>query len=90
MTQTLVDRDSIYYLLRDISVYPGMDRETATAAIISIRAKQARGLDATDEIKDFLAANMRLVVSIAKPYARKWRMPMDDLIQDGYFGLSAL
>jgi RNA polymerase primary sigma factor len=40
------------------------------------------------EAKDrFVAANLRLVVSMARRYAREGRMPLGDLIQEGNLGL---
>jgi RNA polymerase primary sigma factor len=40
------------------------------------------------DVKDrFVAANLRLVVSMARRYARTERMPLQDLIQEGNLGL---
>jgi RNA polymerase primary sigma factor len=49
-------------------------------------AEQARR--AQQDAKDrFVAANLRLVVSMARRYAREGRMPLADLIQEGNLGL---
>jgi RNA polymerase primary sigma factor len=43
---------------------------------------------AQQDAKDrFVAANLRLVVSMARRYAREGRMPLGDLIQEGNLGL---
>jgi RNA polymerase primary sigma factor len=50
-------------------------------AVLSARRAQ-------QEAKDrFVAANLRLVVSMARRYAREGRMPLGDLIQEGNLGL---
>lgn len=51
-----------------------------TAVSNARRAQQ----DAKDR---FVAANLRLVVSMARRYAREGRMPLGDLIQEGNLGL---
>src|SRR6185436_2392310 len=64
--------------------------------LTSVEAKQIEKLmadvhsarRAQQAAKDrFVAANLRLVVSMARRYAREGRMPLADLIQEGNLGL---
>lgn len=54
------------------------------AWVSEIHAARRAQQDAKDR---FVAANLRLVVSMARRYAREGRMPLGDLIQEGNLGL---
>jgi RNA polymerase primary sigma factor len=54
------------------------------AWLADVHAARRAQQDAKDR---FVAANLRLVVSMARRYAREGRMPLGDLIQEGNLGL---
>jgi RNA polymerase sigma factor (sigma-70 family) len=60
----------------------GLDLDEDTRA--RLRAQAADGHDAFDH---FVSANLRLVVKFAADYARRSRLSLDELIQEGNLGL---
>ena len=73
--------DSLRVYLREIG---GVRLLTAAQEIRLAQRIEAGDTDARNEM---VAANLRLVVSIARRYARPGRLPLMDLIQEGNLGL---
>jgi len=75
------DSDDFKLYLREIASVPLLTKEREAEL-----AARARAGD--DEAKrQLIEANLRLVVSIAKPLARRSGIDIRDLVQEGYFGL---
>jgi RNA polymerase primary sigma factor len=64
-------------------------KQPRKAADVKAYLREVQGARrAQQDAKDrFVAANLRLVVSMARRYAREGRMPLGDLIQEGNLGL---
>lgn len=74
--------NSLFHYLQAIGRYPLLSPEEACA--LGARYQDHKDLDARNKL---VAHNTRLVVSIAKHYARRRKLDLEDLIQEGNIGL---
>jgi RNA polymerase primary sigma factor len=77
------EEGSLDQYLRDISVYPLIDREEEVRLARRIRAPGAEALEALDKL---VRSNLRFVVSVAKKYQNQG-VALADLINEGNLGL---
>jgi RNA polymerase primary sigma factor len=78
--KTTYDEGSLDQYLRDISVYPLINREEEVALAQKIRLKDQEALD------KLVRSNLRFVVSVAKKYQNQG-VSLSDLINEGNLGL---
>jgi len=78
--KTTYDEGSLDQYLRDISVYPLINREEEVALAQRIRLKDQEALD------KLVRSNLRFVVSVAKKYQNQG-VSLSDLINEGNLGL---
>src|SRR5450830_792278 len=78
--KSTVDEGSLDQYLRDISVYPLINREEETRLAIMIRQSDPEALD------KLVRSNLRFVVSVAKKYQNQG-VSLSDLINEGNLGL---
>jgi RNA polymerase primary sigma factor len=77
----------VEYVEQELAAIGGKQPRKAEAVreyLTSVNAARRAQQEAKDR---FVAANLRLVVSMARRYAREGRMPLGDLIQEGNLGL---
>src|SRR5665811_1878043 len=78
--KTTYEEGSLDQYLRDISVYPLINREEEVALAQKIRLKDQEALD------KLVRSNLRFVVSVAKKYQNQG-VSLSDLINEGNLGL---
>src|SRR5687767_8188286 len=81
--KSTVDEGSLDQYLRDISVFPLINREKEVELAQKIRLKDQEGQDALDTL---VRSNLRFVVSVAKKYQNQG-VSLSDLINEGNLGL---
>ena len=77
------EEGSLDQYLRDISVYPLIDRDEEVRLAQRIRGTGADALEALDKL---VRSNLRFVVSVAKKY-QNHGVALSDLINEGNLGL---
>src|SRR5688500_9705015 len=81
--KSTVDEGSLDQYLRDISVFPLINREKEVELAQKIRLKNQEGQDALDTL---VRSNLRFVVSVATKYQNQG-VSLSDLINEGNLGL---
>jgi RNA polymerase primary sigma factor len=79
-TKITADEGSLDQYLREISIYPLINREREAELAVSIRAGERDALDT------LVRSNLRFVVSVAKKYQNQG-VSLSDLINEGNLGL---
>jgi RNA polymerase primary sigma factor len=80
------DAGALSTYLDDIGRHPLLSHDQTIALFVQMRSPTTRERDRAAIMRRLVEANLRLVVSIARPYAGKG-VPLLDLIQEGNCGL---